>query len=152
MAYVYVVYHVDIDCDCAKKSEVRIIGVYQKEEDAKLVQELVENEQGEHPYDDRCRWCTIWRMKILQEPHPDWHYMKLGDKHNLAADSLEEYPELPNPVDEFHDGLGRPISCYLCKARDAFVCITEGWGIGYYCEKCEPAKNNRIGEERVYDI
>lgn len=68
MNKIFVVYWVNLDNDCLKKSEIKIVGVYDTEEQAKAVSEKYEHKG--YCYDDRCYYCW-YDNKILNE-EPEW--------------------------------------------------------------------------------
>ena len=60
---VYVVYWVDLDDDCLKKSEIKIIGVYSNLEQAKITREEYDH-TGYCYNDERCYYCNICKIEL----------------------------------------------------------------------------------------
>lgn len=61
----WVLYWVDLDCDCLKKSIIRILGVYDSKERAKA--EIPYNSKG-YCEDDRCWGAYIRKVKLNKDP------------------------------------------------------------------------------------
>ena len=51
---VYVVYMFDIYCDCPKKSDIDVLGVFSNMSEAEKFRDFEEEQYGEHMYDSRC--------------------------------------------------------------------------------------------------
>ena len=59
----YVVYWIDLDCYCLKKSEIEIIGVYNDEDVAKQIKESYEYRRGTSD-DERCYYCRCEKITL----------------------------------------------------------------------------------------
>ena len=71
---VYVVFWVDLDDDCLKKSEIEIIGVYEDEKVAKEIEDSYQYRKG-YCEDHRCHYCYYVEIS-LNKLNP-W----IGPKH-----------------------------------------------------------------------
>lgn len=87
----YVVYWVDLDDDCLKKSIVEILGVYDSEAKAEEVREAFEYKKG-YTDDDRCSYCRVEVLELNE--HTTLAKEQLDkDKCDCEADRTSEWAE-----------------------------------------------------------
>jgi len=75
---VYVVYWVDLDNDCLKKSVVDILGVFNNETDAKQLSDDYYHEG--YSEDERCYYTSVYSFELNKISGDIRDYLKENDK------------------------------------------------------------------------
>ena len=69
----FIVYQVDLDSSCLKKSDFEILGVFDSHKKASLVCKQQSKQQSSKTYyeDERCHYTQIQEVELNEEPHVD---------------------------------------------------------------------------------
>ena len=77
--FVYLVYFVDLDGDCLKKSEITQVGLFSNKDTALYIAEKVRNENEGYSDDCRCHYVHVMKVKVDGRPCMSYHGEPIGE-------------------------------------------------------------------------